>query len=375
MREPPRLASLRFLACSVLVLVLATTASAGAPRFRITKRVSPHKTTAPHISAAAVFDTKRRRVVVFGNLAPMGEDKNPGLNTYDPAGNGFKVIATTGVSPSSISYPSMVYEPKRDALYLFGGWKPGATSPVDELWMLKLGGDGPKSWRRLGSREDAPPARNGCVMVIDLPRDRLILHGGDGGIHPEYGFTPLADLWSYDLALGKWRRLSPTGTPPGPRWNHSAAVDHDSGKMYVFGGSGYTSTLRPVRDRDIFILNLKSLIWTRRRCSGECPDSRQGATLTFDDAVAVLVLVGGLRISDEGPSGTRSVWIYDLATSKWSEKEDLDRSSRRAHTATYDPIGKQHIVHGGQTASVRGNHYEKGKPLYDTILISVTRTK
>lgn len=69
-------------------------------------------------------------------------------------------------------------------------------------------------------------------MVTDLSRDWLILHGGDGGPHPKEGYTPLSDLWSYDLAIGRWKRLGLVGTPADPRWYHSAAIDHDSGKMY-----------------------------------------------------------------------------------------------------------------------------------------------
>ena len=250
-----------------------------------------------------------------------------------------------------------------------------AKHPTDEFWMLQLGVGESKSWHLLRSRTKAPSARNGAVMVLDLSRDRLILHGGDGGPHPKYGYTPLDDLWSYDLTMRQWKRLNPVGTPPDPRWNHCAAIDQDSEKMYVFGGTGYTSSLRLVRDRDLFILDLKSLTWTRRHCSIECPDSRQGATLTLDESAAALVLIGGLRNSNEGPSGTTSGWIYDLATSVWFETKDIDRKFRRSHTAAYDPISKRHVVHGGQTAWERRNHYEKGQPLNDTLQISITPVK
>ncbi len=41
--------------------------------------------------------------------------------------------------------------------------------------------------------------REGAATVLDAKRDRLLLHGGDGGLHPTYGYTPLSDLWAYDL--------------------------------------------------------------------------------------------------------------------------------------------------------------------------------
>lgn len=362
------------LVVSTTVLVFHTDAvRAGEPGFRIRTHHSGKETSSPHLAAGVAFDSKRARMIIFGYVRGTADGEGGRLTTYDPQKDAFGTIETSGATPTGVAYPSLVYDPKRDALFLFGGWPKNGNEPTDELWTLHLGGGQRPAWRMLPQEKQSPRARNGGVMVLDVARDRLLLHGGDGGPHPKYGFTPLNDLWAYELTRDVWVRLEPKGPLPAPRWNHCAAIDNDSGKMFVFGGTGYTCEEQLVRDRDVFILDLERLEWTRRPCSGACPDPVQGATLTLDRQARALVLVGGLRTSDSGESGTTSVWVYDLATGLWFEHRGIDRKYRRAHTAVYDPSGRQHIVHGGETSWVRGNHYKRGQPLYDTMLLSLTR--
>ncbi|MGD2110733.1 MAG: kelch repeat-containing protein [Phycisphaerae bacterium] len=344
-----------------------------------TVRVSVRRTSteveASRAAGSAAFDTKRGRMIIF---SAVGTDESRGggvLTTYDPVAERFNTIQTTGPSPTGVGHPSLVYDPKRDALLIFGGWADGRDGPTDEFWLLELGEAGRRSWRLLPRVEKGPCRRNGAVMVLDRERDGILLHGGDGGAHPKYGFTPLDDLWSYDLTSGEWKRLEPSGAVPPPRWNHCGAIDPRSGRLYLFGGVGYLPDERLVRDNDVFVLDLEKLVWTRRSCSGDCPKAAQGATLTFDTDARVLVLIGGLHLAVGGKSGTTSVWTYDVDAASWTEQREADRKYRRSHMAVYDPIRQQHVVHGGQTAWVPGNYYERGQPLHDTFFITVTRSK
>ena len=359
--------------CLVGLFLLINPEGTEQPGFRITTRSAGEESSLAHIAAAATFDSRRNQMIIFGEMEPTVEGGQ--LTTYDPQKDEFGTIETGDATPTGVVYPSLVYDPKRDALFLFGGWSRNSDEPTNELWTLSLGGQERPEWRMLLQEKQSPPARNGAVMVLDVSGDRLLLHGGDGGPHPKYGFTPLDDLWTYDLTRGEWERLDPTGTPPEPRWNHCAAIDNDSGRVFVFGGAGYTAQEQLVRDRDVFVLDLKSMAWTRLPCSTPRPGPVQGAALTLDSRARALVLVGGLSISDSGESGTTSVWVYDLANSTWSEQEGIDPAHRRAHTAVYDSNGGQHIVHGGETARIAGNFYEHGEPLHDTIILSLAQTQ
>ncbi len=134
MSKPFRFSSLQFVMCSTLFLMQAASTRAEKRHFSFAVKYSTHKTTAPHIAAASAFDTKRGRMIIFGNSASSEEARSPGLITYDPAKDEFGQIPTDGAAPSDVAYPSMVYDPKRDALYLFGGWERMAKHPTDEFW-------------------------------------------------------------------------------------------------------------------------------------------------------------------------------------------------------------------------------------------------
>lgn len=363
-----------FAILAAIVVCWSAYSYARTPGFAVSSQVVEERGPSPHIGAASAFDAKRGRMIIFGGAAPGSADASDRLTTFDPASRQFSIIETEGARPSGVFHPSLVYEGRRDALFLFGGWPDKAEKPSDELWTLALSATQP-TWTRLAPDGDAPRARNGAVMRLDAAEDRLLLHGGDGGPHPKFGFTPLNDLWAFDLTKQRWTRLRPTGARPDWRWNHCATIDEKSRQLFVFGGSGYTDTGSMVIDRDLFVLDLDGLAWTRRSCTGKCPGPVQDATLTFDAGARALVLAGGLSLADRGESGTRSLWLYDLAAETWSEKSGVDAGFRRAHTAVYDPRSKQHIIYGGQTVTARANHFQRGEPLLDALLITITRDK
>ncbi len=94
--------------------------------------------------------------------------------------------------------------------------------------------------------------------------------------------------------------------------------------------------------------------------------------MTYDSSAEVLVVVGGLSLADTGLPGSKSLWLFDLRTKTWVEYEDVLATTRRSHTSVYDQRGGQHVVHGGMSASERGNFYARGEPFRDTLMISIT---
>ncbi|NLG42541.1 MAG: hypothetical protein GX547_04795 [Phycisphaerae bacterium] len=306
---------------------------------------------------------------VFGGIDPE-RSAEPGLLRFDTASGKVDIVAVSGERPNAIAKPALVYDAKRDALFLFGGWARGAKVPDGKLWTLALGTETP-AWRLVS--ESGPPARNGCVMVLDSKRDRLLVHGGDGGPHPEMGFTPLDDLWSYDLAAERWTQLTPTGDVPSPRWNHSGAIDDACNKLYIFGGAGYTSSAMVV-ENDVYELDLAATAWRKLPHTSPAPTPVQGATLTHDPVHKVLVLVGGVSLAEKGPPGTKSVWVFDLDQNRWTETPDVIRIPRREHTAIYDARSKQHLIYGGEHVAWRGDFYARGNPLRNALLIALEAT-
>lgn len=88
-----------------------------------------------------------------------------------------------------------------------------------------------------------PSPRYSTSAVIDAPRGRMLMFGGDDGGHREspnnYIFGAHFDeLWAFDLERHAWSR---TYKPPGAAWPakralHGAAIAN--GRMHVYGGLG-----------------------------------------------------------------------------------------------------------------------------------------
>jgi len=205
---------------------------------------------------------------------------------------------------------------------------------------------------------------------VDPPRDRLVLFAGDAGPDPKYGFTPLNDLWAFDLVAGTWGRLTAGGDIPSPRWNLAAAVDEQRSRMFIFGGAGHDRG-QPVMDNFIYELDLSSLRWTRHPAREPAPTPVEGTSLTYDPGKDLLVVVGGLPLSDAGDRGTRSVWLYDLKARSWIEQPRALPGVRQEHVAIYDPRKADHIVVGGETVKEGGNFYARGQVLLDVLRLSV----
>lgn len=140
----------------------------------------------PRNGAAMVYDTARRRVVLFGGSGASGE-------TWKWDGKSWREIKPTLAAGRFNSV--MAYDEKHEQIIRFGGWN-GKTR-VSDTWTLAG-----ETWQRLEARE--PEARNHAAMVYDSRRKRIVLFGGHDG---ERVF---GDLWEWDGR--SWSRS--TFTPP-----------------------------------------------------------------------------------------------------------------------------------------------------------------
>ena len=153
----------------------------------------------PSFMPAAAYDRVSDRIIAFGGRHPNKEDTSGQLLALDLATDQWSTIKTTGTPPSGTTGPAMAYVEQEDAIYVFGGWPHDQKAPVATLSRLLLKANETPEWKTISEKGDWPRARNGCCMVLDSKRNRLILHGGDGGPHPTFGFIPLDDLWEFDL--------------------------------------------------------------------------------------------------------------------------------------------------------------------------------
>jgi hypothetical protein len=168
----------------------------------------------PRSIHAMVYDSRRRKVVLFGGVA---EGRTLG-DTWEWDGKGWARVATSG--PPARALHGLAYDAARGRTVLFGGQSvlaPDAPSLAD-TWEW----DG-VAWSHI---EVSPPGpRDHIAMAFDAATGEVLLHGLKAG-----GEGP-AETWAYD---GKAWTLF---TDAGPRRGGAKLVfDAGAGMMLLYGG-------------------------------------------------------------------------------------------------------------------------------------------
>ena len=103
------------------------------------------------------------------------------------------------------------------------------ATQVSKSWAASDG-----NWTQLAPSGTLPVTRCAHSVIFDPVRDRLVMFGG-------VNFTSdFNDVWTVSLGENpNWTQLAPSGTPPSPRQGHSAIYDPVRDRMIVFGGFSY----------------------------------------------------------------------------------------------------------------------------------------
>jgi len=318
---------------------------------------------------AAAIDAPRKRLLLWGGVSPKQQPSRVltavSLDTAKPL-----AVALEGDAPEGCAAPAMTMDGKRQTAYVFGGWAKGAAKPSDALFRVQLDAKTPR-WERLPVDKVWPPARNGSCCVEDPKGDTFFLFAGDGGPGDD-GFTPLGDLWRYDLATTRWQAVRAQGSLPPPRWHAQMTCDPVGRKAYLFGGAGLG---RDAFDRRLYELDLQTFKWRILESKGEGPPSLQGASLTFDAEHRALVLVGGLRHEKPGDATLADIWVFDLADAAWERLDGGDSVRRRDHGAGYDSATRRHYLVGGRVSQEVGNFYQRGDHVGSVLSLKLERRR
>jgi hypothetical protein len=289
--------------------------------------------------AAMAYDAKRARVVLFGGKVPGANLGSVSAETWEWDGETWS-LRTPAVSPPARAHHAMVYDGAMHRVVMYGG---DATADPNGA---KLGDawawDG-TNWTRVA---DGPTGRSGHAMAYDPKRDAVVVFGGTLANSQAGGTGDLDEVW--ELRQGTWMQVQP-GTHPTARRNSSAVFDPVRGKVLVFGGqhditrylelwqwdgqtwsstpvpgtparrSGQAMTIDPARGIAVLyggklqaVINdglcsaetfeLSATKWTNR----DMPTlpSRYGAAFSFDEQRRRAVLFGGF----DGTSAIADTW-------------------------------------------------------------------
>jgi hypothetical protein len=217
--------------------------------------------------AAVAYDARRDRFVLFGgNRVLFGDGGTADTllgDHWEWDGRRWHQIA--GPLPPSRTESATAFDPARNRLILFGGWRwaDGARVRLDDLWEF----DG-RSWTQLeGTR---PAARSGHAMAWDPISRRIIMVGGNG---------PRRDVWALDGS--GWE---PIADLPRPLFNPALAFDRARRQFVLFGG--WTGKKRVA---ETWLFNGSQ--W--RLWQGPGPDARNHSLLVPAGDGSRLILVGG----------------------------------------------------------------------------------
>jgi hypothetical protein len=240
---------------------------------------------------------------------------------------------------------SAIYDPVRDRMVVFGGSSASSGPYLNDVWALSLA-DTPV-WTELTPSGTSPSARYDHSAIYDPVRDRMVVFGG-------YSSSTLNDVWTLSLAdTPAWTQLTPTGAPTSRRQSHSATYDPVRDRMVVFGGLGSGDS----QLNDVCALSLADTpAWTQLTPSGTTPSAREGHSATYDPVRDRMVVFGGF--SSDFPPYFNDVWALSLAgTPAWTELTPSGTPPivRSFHSAIYDPMHDRMVVFGG---------YSSGSPNY-----------
>ena len=271
----------------------------------------------------AVYDAARDRMLVFGGEGSDGQRSD--LWALDLASRSWSPVdAAPGPAPSPRTDLAGILDAPRDRLVLIGG-RVGMATSIAEVWALDLAS---RQWSPLAA---GPSARHDVSAATD--GQRAWVFGGAGVL-----FQSLDDLWELDLATDTWRLLPDGGARPSART--SGAFVHDRGALYLYGGHDVSQV-----QRDGWRYDLAAGRWARLTPTG---GSVAGAHfgVALDAACDTLLLSAGDNLDNYDTALTDGLVLG--ASPRFARLPTSVLPPPRDHaTLVLDPSRRQLILYGG----------------------------
>src|SRR5262245_4923187 len=221
------------------------------------------------VFARAIYDPVRDRMIVYGGMACNVADLDGTWALALGSRPAWYNITPAGSSPGPRRGHTMIYDPLRDRMVVFGGGDGSAgnfTSP-SETWALSLAE--PPLWCQVPVEGVLPTGRYWHTAIYDPVRDRMIVFGGI-----LVGGQNLNEVWALSLTgTATWTLLLPAGPAPAARAHHTAIYDPVRDRMVVFGG--YST--------EVWALSLAGTpTWTQLSPAGPIPEEATCPSAIYD---------------------------------------------------------------------------------------------
>ena len=218
---------------------------------------------------------------------------------------------TSGKGPAAREDHTWTVDREGRFAYLFGGRD--GDREFDDLWRYDLAKD---TWKRISPKGATPEPRFGhnAVWVDDYG---MVVFAG------QRGADFFDDLWAFDPAAKRWRELPAKGQVPKRRYGSCMVVGPD-GRLWISHGFTFAG-----RFDDTRAYNLKSERWAVITPEGRKPGERclhECFTTTAGD----LVLYGG---QDDGSFALGDLWSVGRDR-EWDRHDDPQAKPRRLYGVT-----------------------------------------
>lgn len=311
------------------------------------------------IGSSMVYDSARNRMILFGGHDRVGLYETDTWTLNLDGNSTWQILATEGNPPTPRHSHVAVYDPVRDRMIVFGGsvGQDGNFSIQNDTWELSL--QGTPRWRQLTPSGSLPIGRYNHTAIYDPVRDRMVVFGG------WRLYSQLGDTWALSLASLQWTQLTPTGASPASRDSHCAVYDPVRDRMIVFGGHGQPQTIWYT---DTWALSLQSPSWTQLATSGTPPSAVDRQIAIYDPLRDRMVVWGGAR--SDFSSFSDQTWSLALSgVPEWNllVPDGDGPSPRNNGSGAYDPAHDRIVLFGG----IWGNWWENPTLLRDTWTLSL----
>lgn len=267
---------------------------------------SPSVSPAGRGAHTMVMDSVRSQAVLFGGRHLNGYDMN---DTWTTDGANWTQKCAT-CSPAPRDGHSMAFDGARSEVVVFGGTLLGPPRSTNETWVWNG-----SSWTQRFPTT-SPPARTSASMVYDPIRQQVVLFGGDGGtafVNGEWVTVKLNDTWVWQG--NNWEQKFPSTRPTG-RQDASMAFDPARGQTVLFGGYGVSGVMCGMDCGSSWSWEGGTWLWDgsnwTKKAVPNSPGPRYGSHMAYLGSAQEIVLFGGCVGTKAWQcSNTNDLWSWN----------------------------------------------------------------
>jgi len=287
--------------------------------------------------AAMAYDEANGRLILFG-----GAEWNAGVFyddtwAYNYSSNEWVELSPL-VRPPPRFNPGVAYIPDRQAILIFGGYKPPDRN-LGDAWLFDVKTD---TWREL-EPSNSPTPRSNVGMAYDTKNGRVILFGGSS--NSEY---PTSDTWAYDFESNTWTEMHPAASPK-PQYGVGMVYDSLNERILLLEGHWVTrdesGRVRDGYDGGLYTYDYTADDWTEIECS--TPPGRYWYSTAYDADLGRMIVFGGIRWIGGYGKMYDETWMCDSETNAWSKSGDGGPEKRYISAMAYDQGNGVTVLFGG----------------------------